>query len=194
MTETVLPQLEEIIVDLTAQKATAEAHLTEIQTKLEAVQAAISLFNDVSTRGARTRTTTKPATKTAARRKSSTAKQATPTTTRTSKKSTSASTTKQSVRKTAKKSKKADARLASWQQYTRDDIGEQAMPEAVRLVLSTQPKKDFKIAEVMSSLFNEDMPKAQYLRARNRISNILSGGVRGGEWFKGDRGAYRLTQ
>lgn len=52
------------------------------------------------------------------------------------------------------------------------------MPEAVQMILATQPDKDFKIAEVMSALFKESMPKKQYLKARNRVSNILSGGVR----------------
>ena len=67
------------------------------------------------------------------------------------------------------------------------------MSASVKLVLSTQPDKDFKIAEVMSSLFKENMPKSQYLKARDRISNILSVGVRDGEWHKGNRGAYRLN-
>ncbi|MEN8446824.1 MAG: hypothetical protein ABG776_17640, partial [Cyanobacteria bacterium J06555_13] len=90
-------------------------------------------------------------------------------------------------------SKKKDGRAASWQKYALPGVNQKPMPEAVQLILETQPEKDFKIAEVMSGLFKENMPKAQYLKARNRISNILSGGVRNGEWFKGDRGAYRLT-
>ena len=45
----------------------------------------------------------------------------------------------------------------------------------------------------MDALF-DDMPKSQYLRARNRISNVLLGGVRDGEWDKGERGTYRLAK
>ena len=68
------------------------------------------------------------------------------------------------------------------------------MPDAVRLILETQPENEFKIADVMDALFEENMPKAQYLKARNRISNVLSGGVRAGDWHKGDRGTYRMTK
>ncbi len=89
--------------------------------------------------------------------------------------------------------KKKDGRAASWQKYTRPGVKETSIPEAVRMVLETQPEKSFKIAEVMDALFNETMPKSQHLKARNRISNVLSGGVRSGEWYKGDRGTYRLS-
>ena len=105
--------------------------------------------------------------------------------------------TKPAAKTTQKKkatSKKKDGRAAAWQKYTLPGVGDRPMPESVQIVLATKPAEDFKIAEVMSSLFTEDMPRDQYLKARNRVSNILSGGVRDGDWFKGDRGAYRLTK
>ncbi|MBE9062213.1 hypothetical protein, partial [cf. Phormidesmis sp. LEGE 11477] len=110
------------------------------------------------------------------------------------KKSTSSTTKTKTKTKTKGRAKKKDGRTADWQKYTLPGVGDQPMPEAVKLILATKPKEDFKIAEVMSGLFKEDMPKNQYLKARNRISNILSGGVRDGEWYKGARGAYRLTE
>ncbi|MEL7223986.1 MAG: hypothetical protein AAF810_08000 [Cyanobacteria bacterium P01_D01_bin.36] len=63
----------------------------------------------------------------------------------------------------------------------------------MKLILETQPENEFKIADVMTALFKEGMPKSQYLKARNRISNVLSGGVRAGDWHKGARGTYRMT-
>ena len=84
-------------------------------------------------------------------------------------------------------------RTASWQKYTRPGVKNESIPDAVRLILETQPENEFKIADVMTALFKEDMPKNQYLKARNRISNVLSGGVRAGDWFKGARGTYRMT-
>ena len=96
-------------------------------------------------------------------------------------------------RKQATSKKKADGRTASWQKYTRPGVKNESIPDAVKLILETQPKKDFKIAEVMDALFQEGMPKAQYLKARNRISNVLSGGVRAGDWHRGERSTYRLT-
>lgn len=94
---------------------------------------------------------------------------------------------------TRKASAKTDGRAASWQKYTRPGVKNESIPNAVRLILETQPEKDFKIAEVMAALFQEDMPKAQYLKARNRISNVLSGGVRAGDWHRGERSTYCLS-
>ena len=88
---------------------------------------------------------------------------------------------------------KKDGRTASWQKYTRPGVKNESIPDAVRLILATQPENDFKIVEVMDALFKEDMPKDQYLKARNRISNVLSGGVRAGDWYKGERGTYRMS-
>ena len=88
---------------------------------------------------------------------------------------------------------KKDGRTASWQKYTRPGVKNESIPDAVRLILATQPENDFKIVDVMDALFKEDMPKDQYLKARNRISNVLSGGVRAGDWYKGDRSTYRMT-
>jgi hypothetical protein len=89
--------------------------------------------------------------------------------------------------------KKTDGRTTSWQKYTRPGVKNESIPDAVKLILSTQPENDFKIVDVMSALFTEEMPKSQYLKARNRISNVLSGGVRAGDWYKGERGTYRMT-
>ena len=89
--------------------------------------------------------------------------------------------------------RKKDGRTASWQKYTRPGVKNESIPDAVRLILETQPENEFKIADVMSALFKDDMPKSQYLKARNRISNVLSGGVRAGDWYKGNRGTYRMT-
>ena len=93
----------------------------------------------------------------------------------------------------SKTSAKKDGRTASWQKYTRPGVKNESIPDAVRLILETQPEEDFKIVDVMTALFKEDMPKSQYLKARNRISNVLSGGVRAGDWYKGARGSYRMT-
>lgn len=185
MTATVLPQLEEIISDITAQEASLEAQLAEVQAKLQAVRAVLPLFDGASpaeSASTTAKTAAKTATKTAPKPPAK------------AKASKSATATKPKAEKKAKTTKaKKDGRTASWQKYTRDGVGDQPMPEAVRIILATQPSKDFKIAEVMSSLFSDEMPKNQYLKARNRVSNILSGGVRSGDWYKGERGSYRLT-
>lgn len=121
----------------------------------------------------------------------------------TPKKAASKRTAKESTKSSAKGStrvttrvttqKKKDGRAADWQKYARPGVRNQSIPEAVRLILETQPSKGFKIAEVMAALFKDGMPKAQYLKARNRVSNVLSGGVRSGEWYRGERSTYSMT-
>jgi len=196
MTQTVLPQLKEIASDLASQEESLSAQLQEVREKLKGVRAVMPLFGENASSDVSEETTDDiaPAAKAATSSKAKTkpesvAKAATKTKT--------AEPKAKAEEKKAKKTrgaKKKDGRTASWQKYTRPGVKEKTVPEAVRLVLETQPDKSFKIAEVMDSLFKDGMPKQQYLKARNRISNILSGGVRDGEWYKGERGTYGLTQ
>ncbi|MGD1898837.1 MAG: hypothetical protein ACFB16_18020 [Phormidesmis sp.] len=174
-----MPQLEAIAADIESQEAEIAAQLEAMKEKKEAIRAVISMFDGSSD----TTAAASVAEKAIASAKTSTAKKSASTTKSTAKSKTTAK----------KKTKKKDGRAADWQKYTLPGVKDQPMPEAVQMILATQPDKDFKIAEVMSGLFKDNMPKNQYLKARNRISNILSGGVRAGEWYKGERGAYRLT-
>lgn len=198
MIQTVLPQLQDIASELETQEASLAAQLEAVREKLNGVRAVMPLFGEDGSLSVESFVATedKPAKTTKAASKSETSK----TERKAKTKSSAKSSTKSSAKKTtttAKKTrsgKKKDGRTASWQKYTRPGVKEKTIPEAVRLVLETQPDKSFKIAEVMDSLFNDGMPKQQYLKARNRISNILSGGVRDGEWYKGERGTYGLTK
>ena len=89
--------------------------------------------------------------------------------------------------------KKKDGRSADWQKYVQSDFSEIALPEAVSGVLQSKSSEVFKIADVMNAIFIEDMPRDQYLKARNRISNILSAGARDGSWHRGRNGRYSLS-
>ncbi|MEO1390373.1 MAG: hypothetical protein AAFV85_23835 [Cyanobacteria bacterium J06634_6] len=185
MVQTVLPQLQEVVTNLEIQESTLTKQMEEIRAKKEALEAVIPMFEADSTESADSADVAKvPAT--AAKSVAKKTKAATDTKTA-AKKTKAASKSKAGA-------KKKDGRAASWQKYALPGVKDRPMPESVQIVLATKPDEDFKIAEVMSALFKDGMPKAQYLKARNRISNILSGGVRDGDWFKGDRGAYRLNK
>ena len=194
MTQTVLPQLQDIASELETQEASLAAQLEEVREKLNGVRAVMPLFGEDgsisvdSFVGTQDDSSSDAGAKKTATKTASKAKAATKSTAKTK------SSTKKTTTKKGKVGKKKDGRTASWQKYTRPGVKEKTIPEAVRLVLETQPDKSFKIAEVMDSLFKDGMPKQQYLKARNRISNILSGGVRDGEWYKGERGTYGLTK
>ncbi|WP_121969469.1 hypothetical protein [Leptolyngbya sp. BC1307] len=96
--------------------------------------------------------------------------------------------------KTSTPRKKKDGRAANWQKYVQAEYHEAALPEAVSSVLRSQPSEVFTIADVMSSIFSEDMPRPSFLKARNRISNILSAGARDGTWYRGRNGRYSQSE
>ncbi|MGI8934403.1 MAG: hypothetical protein ACR2FS_10045 [Phormidesmis sp.] len=182
MTMTVLPQLKEIESDLVAKEETLAAQLKELREQLNGVRAVMPMFEGKS----------ESATEAPAPAASSQPEESTPSVVPPANE-TAPAATKAPKAKRKKATAKKDGRAASWQKYTRPGVKNESIPDAVRLILETQPDKDFKIVEVMEALFEEGMPKAQYLKARNRISNVLSGGVRAGDWHRGERSTYRLT-
>lgn len=196
MTTTVLPQLQEIESELAAQEESISAQLAAVQAKLSGIRAVLPMFDQVSSASVGddavddlSITTTLPEEADAA------SSEQEPDTLSSSAKASRTATKKAGTKGKRKQttSKKKDGRAADWQKYTRPGVKNQSIPDAVKLVLATQPDKGFKIAEVMDALFKEEMPKAQYLKARNRVSNVLSGGVRAGDWHRGDRSTYRVV-
>lgn len=210
MSTTVFPQLQTIEAELVSQTDQLEAQLASVREKLISIRTVLPMFAETAgitaepaliealptasvmaaptVADALEPTKTKETTpKKTVQKKAATPKKATAQKKATSKKA--ASKKAPAKKATAKK----DGRTASWQKYTRPGVKNESIPDAVRLILATQPENEFKIVDVMDALFKEDMPKDQYLKARNRISNVLSGGVRAGDWYKGERGTYRMS-
>ena len=206
MSTTVLPQLQAIEAELASQESQIAAQLASIREQLSGIRTVMPMFTgsaavtedptissekleDDKSFGEEAIIVEEPAAEEAIVSKAPTATKAKATA---SKKASSkkAASKKASAKKTTAKK---DGRTASWQKYTRPGVKNESIPDAVRLILATQPENDFKIVEVMDALFKEDMPKEQYLKARNRISNVLSGGVRAGDWYRGERSTYRMT-
>jgi hypothetical protein len=211
MSTTVLPQLQTIETELASQAAQLEAQLASVREKLTGIRTVLPMFAGTADSAAEpARTEALPpapavAEPVVAEAPAPTSKKKT-TPKKTAQKKTAAPTKAAAQKKTPEKktsaktapaktasAKKTDGRTASWQKYTRPGVKNESIPDAVKLILSTQPDNNFKIVDVMTALFTEEMPKSQYLKARNRISNVLSGGVRAGDWYKGERGTYRMT-
>jgi hypothetical protein len=89
---------------------------------------------------------------------------------------------------------KRSGRTANWQRYVQDSYSKAPLPDVIVGVLQAQPNNIFKIADVMTVVFKEDMPKNHFLKARNRVSNILSAGARDGDWFRGRGGTYSVSE
>ena len=188
MNPTALSQLQSVEAELASQESQIAAQITSVREKLAGIRAVMPMFSE----------TTNVATEAIAPKELSSADGLEePTETKATKPKGAAQTEATAKKKATVKqapAKNADGRAAPWQKYTRPGVKNQSMPDAVRLILETQPENDFKIADVMEALFQEKMPRDQYLKARNRISNVLSGGVRAGDWYRGERSSYRMTE
>ncbi|WP_250126804.1 hypothetical protein [Chroococcidiopsis sp. CCMEE 29] len=92
-----------------------------------------------------------------------------------------------SVRKTAKKTE-------SWQDYLRDEFSNSTLSEAVSEVLQRQPDQLLEIAAVVDAIFVEQIPKQVRTTARERVSNVLSDGVRKNKWYRGEAGSYSMSE
>ena len=210
MSISVLPQLLEVDSELSAQATALEAKLSQLQQKREGIQSVISMFesgempstSDVSAITDAT-TTTKIATKKTTAGTKTTGKR------KAGKSATKSNTTKPTAIKASKpkatrgrstKSKQASAstkrsgRTADWQRYIQTTYKKSPLPDVIVGVLQAQPNNVFKIADVMNLVFKEDMPKSHFLKARNRISNILSAGARDGVWHRGGNGTYSMSE
>ena len=89
---------------------------------------------------------------------------------------------------------KRSGRTAKWQRYVQESYRKAPLPDVIGGVLQAQPGTVFKIADVMNTVFQEDMPKNHFLTARNRVSNILSAGAREGSWYRGRGGTYSVSE
>lgn len=214
MSITVLPQLVEAEANLSAQETALMQQLTEIQEQRKGLQTVIAMFDGSADNGqsvaamapiiAELSTSDESvddeddaeANDAEAEMVEETvaAKLAKVTKSKSSaRKAKLAKTRKAKAVKKSAHGQKADGRAARWQRYVLDEHSQQRLQDVVVNVLNTKPKDSFKITDVMSAIFEADMPKAQYLKARSRISNILSAGARDNDWHRGRGGTYSMS-
>jgi hypothetical protein len=208
MSDAVLSQLLDARSQLTAQETALLEQLSAIQEKRQGVQTVIEMFQPPggdrgaaiastgmsqaavssakATTGATT-TETKPPERTTGGRKATKAVGKTAT-------RTVPSIHKTTAKETAPSSRRGKSgKSPNWQKYVQEPFRATPLPDVVANILKAQPDDAFKIADVMEVIFKPDMPKANFLKARNRVSNILSAGARSGEWKRGRGGQYSLS-
>ncbi len=88
---------------------------------------------------------------------------------------------------------KAAKKVEGWQEYLRDDFSDIPLPNAVSIVLQEQSEEVLGIAEVVDGIFVEEIPQQVRIKARDRVSNILSEGVRKNKWYRGQEGKYTMS-
>lgn len=213
MATNVLDQLKEVESQLASQVETLSEQLSAAEKQREGLQTVINMFQSSgSTNGVAANVTeiltsavasvtesepeeSTPAKKPGKRRgrkpsvKTATKSKAEP-------KATAPSKAKAAVATPAAKTtrKPRGGKSPNWQRYVQDPFRKTPLPDVVANILKAQPDEAFKIAEVMEAIFKSDMPKATFLKARNRVSNILSAGARTSEWYRGRGGKYSMSK
>ena len=217
MSTSVLPQLMEVDSELSAQAAALEAQLTELHEKRKGIQTVIAMFEAGNTPdmkdiaavtggGSKSEKSAAKATKTAGRTAKKTTAKAKGKTTKAKRgrpakakvvkaaDATQATSETKAAGTEKKAATKRSGRTANWQRYVQESYRKAALPDVISGVLQAQPGNVFKIADVMNAVFKEDMPKNHFLKARNRVSNILSAGAREGSWYRGRGGTYSVSE
>lgn len=187
MSDPAFSQLVAVESDLSQQVESLESELARIRERRSGLRTVIDMFEDADGEPVAL-SAKKTAAKKTATKKAPTAEDA-----KAPAKTSKATAAKKADKKPAR-TKKKDGRAADWQKYVQSDYKDLPLPEAVSSVLRSAPSEIFTIADVMSSIFTESMPRTSYLKARNRISNILSAGARDGTWYRGRNGRYSQSQ
>jgi hypothetical protein len=99
-------------------------------------------------------------------------------------------------RKSAKvaQTEKATGRDTAWRRYMRKEFAKTSLPEAVSHILHQEPNKVFEVPSIVDALFIEATPKDARNDARNRVSNVLSIGLKNNKWYRGKKGQYSLSE
>lgn len=201
MSDPVLSQLVSVETDLAQQVETLETQLSQLQEQRQGLRTVINMFqaSDGEEAVVSTPDLVEPIAEAPAPEASIAAdpapEESEPAVKKTAKTAVKAKPgRKPKADKTSTPRKKKDGRAANWQKYVQTEYRDAALPEAVSSVLRSQPSEVFTIADVMSSIFSEDMPRTSFLKARNRISNILSAGARDGTWYRGRNGRYSQSE
>lgn len=82
----------------------------------------------------------------------------------------------------------------NWQDYLQPQFRQTSLPSAIASVMEQQPDRLFGMVELIAAIFEPDLPKAVRNKARDRILNILSLGVKDGQWYRGRKGQYSVSR
>ena len=103
------------------------------------------------------------------------------------------STTSKSNKKSAP-TKEASKEVDTWQQYVKEDFSNASLAEAVAEVMQQQQKQVLEITAILDAIFAQEMPQELRSKARERVSNVLSVGVKKGKWYRGQAGRYSMSK
>lgn len=107
------------------------------------------------------------------------------------KKNPSPASKKQSAKS---KSQKTSKELETWSDYLRDEFSDATLSQAVSQVMQRQPKQVLETAAIVDAIFVDAIPPQVRSKARERVSNVLSVGVKKEKWYRGGAGSYSMSK
>jgi hypothetical protein len=106
---------------------------------------------------------------------------------RQTKKNSAPASKKQSAKS---KSQNPSKELETWSDYLRDEFSDATLSQAVSQVMQRHPKQVLETAAILDAIFVNEIPPKVRSKARERVSNILSVGVKKDKWYRGATGSY----
>ncbi|MEP0873884.1 hypothetical protein NDA01_29690 [Trichocoleus desertorum AS-A10] len=89
---------------------------------------------------------------------------------------------------------KPGKRSNNWQDYLQPTFRQTSLPTAITAVFQRQPEEILSVPDLVDKIFVEAIPQDVRTIARNRMLNILSTGAKEGQWYRGPKGRYSLSQ
>jgi len=200
----IVAKLLEIDADLAAQEVEVAAQLQSIQEKRHSLKNVISLFPPVNAAHPPVVTPTPVVEKQAEPPVPEVATpeledttidttEAAPSTQKQQGKKNISSSTSKSNKKSAP-TKEASKQADTWQQYVKEDFINASLAEAVAGVVQQQQEQVLEITTILDAIFAQEMPQELRSKARERVSNVLSVGVKKGKWYRGQAGRYSMSK
>jgi hypothetical protein len=90
--------------------------------------------------------------------------------------------------------KKTSKELETWQQYLRDEFSNATLSQAVSEVMQQHSGQVLEIAAIVDAIFVNEIPLQVRSKARERVSNVLSVGVKKEKWYRGKAGSYSMSK
>ncbi|MGF1536948.1 MAG: hypothetical protein ACFB4J_10760 [Elainellaceae cyanobacterium] len=90
--------------------------------------------------------------------------------------------------------RKTKVTVAPWQFHVRAEYQDISLPKAVRNVLQESPDEVVEISDIIARIFVSDIPEEAHASARDRLSNVLSVGLKKAHWYRGKTGHYSISE
>ena len=111
---------------------------------------------------------------------------------RQAKKNSSPTSKKQSKKSLSKQNPSKE--LETWSDYLRDEFSDATLSQAVSEVMQRQPEQVLETTAIVDAIFVDEIPPEVRSKARERVSNVLSVGVKKEKWYRGGAGSYSMSK